>query len=103
MAMRTDKVIRCSSPAVSYGKVLAGLNIPEADVRKTQEILREVPQLADLFLNPTVAQQKKMDVIGRVFPETMHSFMKRCADTAEWICWMRYSRHMTGVWTRRAG
>lgn len=76
MAMRTDKVIRCSSPAVSYGKVLAGLNIPEADVRKTQEILKEVPQLADLFLNPTVAQQKKMDVIGRVFPETMHSFMK---------------------------
>ena len=59
MAMRTDKVIRCSSPAVSYGKVLAGLNIPEADVRKTQEILKEVPQLADLFLNPTVAQQKK--------------------------------------------
>ena len=40
MAMRTDKVIRCSSPAVSYGKVLAGLNIPEADVRKTQEILK---------------------------------------------------------------
>ena len=67
MAMRTDKVIRCSSPAVSYGKVLAGLNIPESDVRKTQEILKEVPQLADLFLNPTVAQQKKTDVIGRVF------------------------------------
>lgn len=76
MAMRTDRVIRCSSPAVSYGKVLAGLDIPEESVSRTQEILKEVPRLAELFLNPTVAQQKKLDVIDRVFPEEMRQFMK---------------------------
>lgn len=74
--MRTDRVIQCSSAAVSYGKVLAGLNIPDESVRKTREVFKEIPQLKELFLNPAVAQTKKMNVINRVFPEEMQRFMK---------------------------
>ena len=76
MAMQTNNEIRCSSAAVSYGKVLFGLNILEESVKKTREILEAVPQLSDLFMNPTVAQKKKMAVIDRVFPEDMRNFLK---------------------------
>lgn len=76
MAMKTDKAIRCSSPAVSYGRVLFEQNIPEAVVRRTAEMFDTVPQIRELFLNPVIALQKKMDVIDRIFPEEMHNFLK---------------------------
>ncbi len=76
MAMQTNNEIRCSSAAVSYGKVLFGLNILEESVKKTREILEAVPQLSDLFMNPTVALKKKFAVIDRVFPEDMRNFLK---------------------------
>lgn len=76
MAMQTDKEIRCSSPAVSYGKVLFELGIPGESVQKTKEILEAVPQLSELFMNPTVALKKKQAVIDRVFPEEMRNFLK---------------------------
>lgn len=76
MAMQTNKEIRCSSAAVSYGKVLFELNIPEESVGKTREILEAVPQLSDLLMNPTVALKKKLAVIDRVFPEDMRNFLK---------------------------
>ena len=76
MAMQTNKEIRCSSPAVSYGKVLFELGVPEESVKKTKEILEAVPQLSDLFTNPTVALKKKQTVIDRVFPEDMRNFLK---------------------------
>ena len=67
--MKTDNEIRCSSPAVSYGRVLFGMNVPEETVSKTREILREVPQLTDVFMNPTISLKKKYSVIDKVFPE----------------------------------
>lgn len=76
MAMQTDKEIRCSSPAVSYGKVMFELGIPGESVQKTKEILEAVPQLSELFMNPTVALKKKQAVIDRVFPEDMRNFLK---------------------------
>ena len=74
--MKTDKEIRCSSPAVSYGRVLFGLDIPEESVGKTREILKEVPQLMDVFMNPTISLKKKYSVIDRVFPEETRNFLK---------------------------
>lgn len=74
--MKTDNEVRCSSPAVSYGKVLFGMNIPEEAVDKTREILREVPQLTDLFMNPTIPLKTKYSVADKVFPEEMRNFMK---------------------------
>lgn len=74
--MKTDREVRCSSPAVSYGKVLFGMDIPEGAVDKTREILREVPQLTDLFMNPTIPLKTKYSVADKVFPAEMRSFMK---------------------------
>lgn len=76
MKMQADKEIRCSSPAAAYGQVLFGLDIPEEDVRKSREIFSEVPQLTDVFTNPTIATKKKENVIDRVFPESIRNFLK---------------------------
>ena len=73
--MQADKEIRCSSPAAAYGQVLFGLDIPEEDVRKSREIFSEVPQLTDVFTNPTIATKKKENVIDRVFPESIRNFL----------------------------
>lgn len=74
--MKTDNEIRCSSPAVSYGRVLFGMDVPEEAVSKTREILREVPQLTDVFMNPTISLKKKYSVIDKVFPVEMRNFLK---------------------------
>ena len=83
MVMQTNKEIRCSSPAVSYGKVLFELNIPKESVQKTQEILKAVPQLSELFMNPTVALKKKLAVIDRVFPEDMRNFFENSVQISQ--------------------
>lgn len=74
--MKTDNGIRCSSPAVSYGRVLFELDVPEETVSKTREILQEVPQLMDVFMNPVISLSKKYSVIDKVFPEEMRNFLK---------------------------
>lgn len=76
MEKQTDREIRCSSTAAAYGRVLFGLGIPEEAVDKTRRILAEVPQLEDIFKNPTIPQKKKLSVIDRVFPEEMRNFLK---------------------------
>lgn len=76
MQMKTGNEIRCSSPAVGYARVLFEMRIPEETVSKTREIFREVPQLQEIFTNPTIAMRKKLSVIDRVFPEEMRNFLK---------------------------
>ena len=70
------KEIRCSSPAVTYGKVLFEMKVPEEAVSRTRQILAEVPQIAEILQNPTVAMRKKQTVIDKVFPEVMRKFLK---------------------------
>ena len=74
--MKTDKEIRCSSPAVIYGKVLFEMKVSEEAVSKTRQILAEAPRLTEILQNPTVAMRKKQSVINKVFPEEMRNFLK---------------------------
>lgn len=74
--MKTGSKIRYSSPAAAYGKVLYGMGLPEDQVAKAREIFREVPQLHDIFINPTISLKKKFCVVDRVFPERMRNFLK---------------------------
>lgn len=74
--MKTGNKIRCSSPAVTYGSVLYGMDVPEEAVAKTREIFTEVPQLREIFINPTIPVKKKYTVIDRVFPDKMRNFLK---------------------------
>ena len=68
--------VHCPLSAVRYARVLYELGIPADRVQKTREIFEEVPQLHDIFVNPTIAPGKKQNVIDRVFPEEMRNFLK---------------------------
>ena len=74
--MKTGDKIRCTLPAVTYGTVLYDMNVPEDQVAKTREIFEEVPQLEEIFVNPTVSLRVKYRVIDEVFPEKMRNFLK---------------------------
>ena len=68
--------LHCPLAAVRYARVLFELGVPADRVQKAREIFEEVPQLHDIFVNPTIALTKKQNVIDRVFPEEMRNFLK---------------------------
>ena len=44
--------------------------------RRHERSSAEVPQLHDIFVNPTIDLKKKMTVIDKVFPEEIRNFLK---------------------------
>lgn len=74
--MGTDNTVRCSLTAAGYAKVLCGMNLPEETVEQTKEIFREIPQLTDIFVNPTIPLKNKLNVIDKVFPQEIRNFLK---------------------------
>ena len=71
-----DSHMRCPLAAVRYARILYDLGIPAEKIQKTRDIFDEVPQLHDIFVNPTISSGRKMKVIDRVFPEEMRNFLK---------------------------
>ncbi|MCI6467583.1 MAG: ATP synthase F1 subunit delta [Faecalicatena sp.] len=65
--------ISCST---RYAKVLYELNISNEAIQKTRDIFTEVPQLHDVFVNPTIQTDQKQRVIDQVFPEEIRNFLK---------------------------
>ena len=65
-----------SSMSGHYARVLYELNVPKTDIEKTKETFAEVPQLREVFINPTISAKTKMSVIDQVFPESMKNFLK---------------------------
>ena len=59
----------CPQAAVRYAKVLYELNISKEAIQKAKDIFTEVPQLNDVFVNPTIREEQKLRVIDQVFPE----------------------------------
>ena len=74
--MKTNRKVICSSSAVRYAETLFELNIPKETIEKTREIFSEVPQITDVLDNPTIRQEKKEQVIDKVFPREMRNFLK---------------------------
>ena len=72
----TTSQMYCSSAAMRYAQVLYELNVPKKAIQKAREIFEEVPQLHDVFVNPTIPAQKKERVIDKVFPQEMRNFLK---------------------------
>ncbi len=72
----TTSQMYCSSAAMRYAQVLYELNVPKEAIQKAREIFEEVPQLHDVFVNPTIPAQKKERVIDKVFPQEMRNFLK---------------------------
>ena len=72
----TTSQMYCSSAAMRYAQVLYELNVPKEAIQKAREIFEEVPQLHDVFVNPTIPAQKKECVIDKVFPQEIRNFLK---------------------------
>ena len=77
MKTQTSKSqIYCPMAAIRYARVLYEVGVPKEVVQKTREIFEEVPQLHEIFANPTIELQKKMNVVDRVFPKEIRNFLK---------------------------
>ena len=77
MKTQTSKSqIYCEVAAIRYARVLYEVGVPKEAVQKTREIFEEVPQLHEIFANPTIELQKKMNVVDRVFPKEIKNFLK---------------------------
>lgn len=60
MKTQTSKSqIYCPMAAIRYARVLYEVGVPKEAVQKTREIFEEVPQLHEIFANPTIELQKK--------------------------------------------
>ena len=65
MKTQTSKSqIYCPMAAIRYARVLYEVGVPKEAVQKTREIFEEVPQLHEIFANPTIELQKKMNVVA---------------------------------------
>lgn len=74
--METNKKVICSSSAMRYAEVLFELALPKETIGKTREIFSEVPQITEILENPTIRQDKKEQVIDKVFPQEIRNFLK---------------------------
>lgn len=64
----------------NYGRVLYGLGISPEDLRSLEDCFRSVPGLGKLLDNPAVNRRAKHRVIERIFPESLHRFVKTVSD-----------------------
>ncbi|MBC5689684.1 ATP synthase F1 subunit delta [Mediterraneibacter sp. NSJ-55] len=62
--------------AIRYARVLYELTISKEAIQEARDILKEVPVLYDVFINPVIAGSSKMRVIDRIFPEEIRNFLK---------------------------
>lgn len=60
----------------NYAKALYGLSVPKEQVKETEEIFKQVPQVGTLLDNPLVSLKEKEQVIRRIFPLQMQNFLK---------------------------
>ena len=89
----------------NYGRVLYGLGISPEDIRDMESCFAGVPGLGKFLDNPAVSRKAKHRVIERIFPESLHPFMKTVSDhrRAEQIpgileAYRGYDRQARGIW-----
>lgn len=66
--------------AEQYGKVLYELQISKTDVECMHDILVRVPQLLEVLDNPVVTKETKHEIVEKIFPKSLHNFMKTVSD-----------------------
>ncbi len=64
----------------NYGKVLYELGISGTDVDQMDASLRSTPKLGWALDNPVISRRAKHRIIERVFPRSLHSFLKTVSD-----------------------
>lgn len=65
-----------TTAAVNYAKVLYELPVPEEAVNESERLLQENPELIRCLENPLIAFEAMEDIIDRIFPKEIRSFLK---------------------------
>lgn len=69
--------------SVNYARVLYDLAIGREVVQETIRLFRTVPEIQKVLNSPVAARTQKYLVIDRIFPESMHHFLKVLCDNGD--------------------
>lgn len=70
----------CQVAALRYAKVLSELGISKETVRETENIFETSQELKAALVNPVITKETKHNIIDKVFPEEMRTFLKVACD-----------------------
>ena len=62
--------------SINYAKALYGLSVPGEAICETGKIFKNTPEIGKMLENPLVSLKEKEQVIERIFPQEMKSFLK---------------------------
>lgn len=65
---------------LNYARVLYDMNIDPESLNQARYLLTESPELAEALVNPLVRKSEKRNVIEKLFPESLWSFVKVMSD-----------------------
>lgn len=70
----------CQVAALRYAKVLSELGISKETVREAGSIFETSQELKAALVNPVITKETKHNIIDKVFPEEMRTFLKVVCD-----------------------
>ena len=85
-----------SNSSVHYANTLHELNIETGTIDRATDIFKAVPQILEEFTNPTVALEKKHEIIDKVFPTQIRDFLKLLCDNNDAKLWKEIVREYKG-------
>jgi F-type H+-transporting ATPase subunit delta len=71
---------------VNYAKVLFDMNIESEQIEEMRELLTESAELRDVLINPLFKKAEKRNVIDKLFPQSVRSFVKVMSDNDDIEC-----------------
>lgn len=66
--------------AINYARAVYELTIPEQDIYEAEEIIRENSELFEVLCSPVITKTAKHNIINKIFPESVRSFLKVLCD-----------------------
>ena len=71
---------------LNYARVLYDMNIDPENLNKARSLLTESPELMEALVNPLIRKSEKRNVIEKIFPESLWSFVKVMSDNDDTAC-----------------
>ena len=72
--------------SMTYGQVLFELGIKKESLQKAQDMLHENEELLSALENPTITKKEKENVVEKLFPDDIKSFLKVVCDNDDIAC-----------------
>ena len=70
----------------NYARVLFDMNIEAEQVEEMRSLLTESAELSEALMNPLVRKVEKRNVIDKLFPQSVRSFVKVMSDNDDIEC-----------------